>query len=108
MIVIERVGILPNFFVEAPHGSDLVVRDAGALQEFEIFFVLQTRGAMPGFPSVHEYLGVLRFVAQRARQPAVVLMRVRQDNAPQIAGGETVLSQAAPERFDSLAGFRPG
>ena len=46
--------------------------------------MLKTPGAVTGFPSMHEHLRVLRFIAQRTRQTAMVFMRVGKHDAANV------------------------
>src|SRR5712692_6090688 len=46
--------------------------------------MLKTPGAMTRFPSMHEYLRVFCFIAQRARQTAMVFMRMGEHDAANV------------------------
>jgi len=87
VIFVQRIGILAHLFVKPAHRLNLVIRNSGALEQAQILFVLEPRGAMAGLPAMHEYFGILCFIAQRSRQSAVILVGVGKHDAPNVAGG---------------------
>ncbi len=64
--------------------------------------------AMTGFPIVHEHFSVFCFITQRARQPAMIFMGVREDDAANVADIQTRLSQSRAQSLNCFSCFRPG
>ena len=83
-------------------------RDACAGKKLTMLFILKPPDAMPCLPPMHENFRFLCLVAQRLRQPAVIFMRVRQDNSSNVGDAKPCAPQTFSESFDSLFRLRPG
>src|SRR5713101_4111224 len=68
--------------------------------------MLKTPGAMTGFPSMHEHLRVLRFIAQRASQTAMVFMRVRQHDASNVGDRKSCALEFVAQSCNGFNGLR--
>ena len=56
-----------------------------------MFFILEPADAVSGFPGMHQNFCILRLIADRARQSAVIFMRVREDDATDIRDADDEL-----------------
>ena len=83
-VVCQRISEFTHPFVKLAHSFDVFRRHAGAHQKLAMLLVFEPSRAMPCFPTVHQHFGILCLVAQRARQPAVIFVRVRQHNAAKV------------------------
>ena len=61
---------------------------------------------MTGFPTVHEYPGLLRLIAQRPRQAAMIFVRVRKHDAPDVRNRDARMPQSCAQSVDGFFGFR--
>src|SRR5713226_5154582 len=68
--------------------------------------MLQTPGAVTGFPSMHKHLCILRFVAQRARQTAMVFMRVGKDDASNVGDSKSGALESVAQSCNGFFGLR--
>src|SRR5436190_16535867 len=73
-----------------------------------MFFILEPADAMSRFPRVDQYPGVLCFITNRASQPTVVLVCMREYDATNIGNANPSLSQAFMERVIGGFGFGAG
>src|SRR5258705_1455059 len=73
-----------------------------------MLLILQPAVAMTGFPLVNKDLSILRFVAQRAREPTMILMSMRKNNAAEVGNKKPRSTQPRTQRIDSLLGLGTG
>src|SRR5258705_13608756 len=73
-----------------------------------MLLILQPAVAMTGFPLVNKDLSILRFVAQRAREPTMILMSMRKNNAAEAGNKKPRRTQPRSQRVDGLLGLRTG
>lgn len=73
-----------------------------------MFFILEPADAVSGFPGMHQDFRILRLIANRARQPAMIFMRVRKDDPANIGDANTSFSQAFMQGVIRFFGFRAG
>ena len=71
-----------------------------------MFLAREPSEKMSGFPTVNKDFRIFCFVAHRARQTAMVFVRVRQDDAPDVAEFDAAAPQFFTQRFGGLPGFR--
>ena len=63
---------------------------------------------MPCLPVVDQHFRILRFIAQRASQAAVVFVRMSQDNAANIGNAKVLTSESLAQSFNGFLRFGPG
>src|SRR5712671_5400720 len=99
-VIGKRVGIKTHSFIQASHLLNLVIRHSGALEQPAMFLVLQATGTMTGLPFVYKHLGVLSFISEGTRKTAVVFMRMRKNNPPNIRYEKPSGSQTGAQGID--------
>ena len=90
---LQRVCVHPHAFIHLSHAGDLVIGHAGAHQQLTMLSVLQAADAMAGLPFMNKHFGVLCFIPERAGQPAMVFVRMGQDDAANVGDQKTRLPQ---------------
>src|SRR5258705_8766556 len=73
-----------------------------------MLLVLEPAVPMTSFPLVNKDLGILRFVAQRAREPTMIIMSMRKNNPPEAGNKKPRSTQPRTQRVDSLLGLGTG
>jgi hypothetical protein len=63
---------------------------------------------MARLPIVNKHFRVLRFVAQRSRESAVIFVCVREYDAAEVGNEETGFAQSFSQRFNRLFRLRSG
>jgi hypothetical protein len=107
LVVFERVGEVADALVHPAHRGDLVLGHAGADEQVAVLRVFEPAGAVARLPPVHEDFGVLRLVAQLLRQPAVILVRVREHDAADVGRPHALAPQPLAQGLQSLPRLRP-
>src|ERR1051325_3459384 len=108
MIVLQRVRVLPNLFIQTAHQLNLVIRHTGSLQQSQVLFVLESCRAMTGFPIMNENLCVLRLVTQRTRESAMVFVCVSKHDTTDVPGRQAVLSEPCAQGLDGFSSLGAG
>jgi hypothetical protein len=70
-----------------------------------MFLVREAAKQMSGFPSVDQYLGVLRLVPNLSCESAVIFVSVRENDPPYIGDLNTRTAQLLPENRGGLRCF---
>src|SRR5437868_14827099 len=73
-----------------------------------MLFIFETTVPMTSLPIMNKHLRVLRLVAERLREPAVIFVCVSEDDTAKIGNEKTGASQSRPQCFDCFFGFRSG
>src|SRR5258705_3722819 len=73
-----------------------------------MLLILQPAVAVTGFPLVNKNLSILRFVAQAAREPTMILMSMCKNNAAEVGNKNPRSTQPRTQRVDSLLGLGTG
>ncbi len=94
VVVFERVSKLSHAVVKPAHRFHVFRWDARAHQKLTMIFILEPSRAMTSLPIVHEHFRVLRFIAQRARQTAVIFMRMREHDPSNVCHRDSRISQS--------------
>ena len=71
-----------------------------------MLFVFETAVAMASLPVVNKHFRILRFIAQRSREPAVIFVCVRENDAAEVGNEEAGFAQPRTQRLDRLFRLR--
>src|SRR2546421_9815352 len=63
---------------------------------------------MTGLPAVHENSGLLRLIAQRPRHAAMIFVRVRKHDAPDIRNRDSRIAQSGSQNVDGFFSLGSG
>ena len=90
----KRVRVLAHALIHAAHGFDFSFRYTRAYQQLSVLFIFKPPDAMTSFPIVNQDFRVFCFLTKRAGQPAMVFVRMREHDPPNVRDENPCLAQA--------------